>query len=154
MAIKTSLCNQCKSKPISALDKNLKAKANSTNPKTTFSVLSQPPDLGILPKKLGTKAKNINGNANPNPKPNIAIDKIVAPPSEFNEVPKTNPNAGPIHENETIIKVNAIKKIPINPPLFEALSVLLLKPLGIVISNAPKKDIAKTVKITKKKKLT
>ena len=31
---------------ISAVDKNLRAKASSKNPRTTFTVLSQPPDLG------------------------------------------------------------------------------------------------------------
>ena len=151
MAIKTSLCNQCKSKPMSALERNLNANANSTNPKTTFTVFSQPPDFGKLPNKLGVKAKNINGNPRPNPKPNIAMDNIIAPPSEFNEVPKTNPNAGPMHENETIISVNAMKKIPISPPLFEALSTLLVNLVGIVISKAPKNEIAKRVKIRKKK---
>jgi hypothetical protein len=93
----------------------------------------------------------MNGNANPNPKPNIAMDKIVAPPSEFKDVPNTNPNAGPMQENETIIKVNAMKNIPSNPPEFEALSTLFDNLLGIVISKAPKNDIAKVTKITKKK---
>jgi hypothetical protein len=80
----------------------------------------------------------------------MAIERIVAPPSEFNDVPNTNPKAGPIHEKETIIKVNAMKNIPIIPPLFEALSTLLDKLEGIVISKAPKKEIAKIVKIKKK----
>ena len=119
--------------------------------KTTFTVFSHPPDFGKLLSRLGAKAKNIKGKANPKPKPSIAMDRIVAPPSEFNEVPITKPIAGPIQEKETIIKVNAIKKTPINPPLLEALSTLFANLLGIVISKAPKKDIANTVNIRKKK---
>ena len=121
------------------------------DPKTTFTVFNHPPDFGKFPNKLGAKAKNINGNANPSPKPNIAIDKIVAPPSEFSDVPNTNPNAGPIHENDTIIKVKAMKKIPNKPPEFEALSTLFDNLLGIVISNAPKNEIANVTNIIKKK---
>ena len=154
MAIKTSLCNQCKSNPISALERNLNAKANSTKPKTTLTVFNQPPDFGIFPNNVGAKAKNINGKAKPNPNPSMAIESIVAPPSEFNEVPKTSPKAGPMHENETIINVSAMKNIPINPPLLEALSTLLENLDGSVISKAPKNDIANTVKIKKKNRLT
>ena len=149
-AIKTSRSKKCKSIPISALDKNLNAKANSINPKTTFTVFNQPPDFGILPNKLGAKAKNIKGKANPDPKPSMASDKIEAPPSEFKEVPNTNPNAGPMQEKETIIKVNAMKKIPNKPPEFDLLSTLLESLLGIVISKAPKKEIAKTTNMMKK----
>jgi hypothetical protein len=82
----------------------------------------------------------------------MAMVNNVAPPSVDKAPPITNPKAGPVHEKETIIKVNAMKKIPIKPPLFEALSTLLAKLDGIVISNAPKNDIAKMVKTAKKNK--
>ena len=130
---------------------NFIANASSINPKTTFTVFSQPPDFGKLLSRLGAKAKNINGKANPKPNPSIAIDKMVAPPSEFNDVPITKPIAGPIQENETIIKVNAIKNTPISPPLLEALSTLFANLLGIVISKAPKNDMANMANIKKKK---
>ena len=55
------------------------------------------------------------------------------------------------HEKETNAKVNAIKKIPINPPLFDAESALFIQELGSVISNAPIKDTAKTTKSKRRK---
>ena len=35
---------------------------------------------------------------------------------------KDEPIIGPVHENDTIAKVKAIKKIPMDPPIFVALS--------------------------------
>ena len=61
------------------------------------------------------------------------------------------PTIGPVHENETNAKVNAIKKIPIKPPLLEAESALFTQELGNTISNAPKNEIAKTINNKKKK---
>ena len=52
-------------------DKNLKASANSTKPKSTFTVVNHPPDLGNDLSKFGNKANNANGNANAAPKPVI-----------------------------------------------------------------------------------
>ena len=60
---------------------------------------------------------------------------------------------GPVHENETSDNVKAIKKIPNNPPLSLAESALLIIQLGNVISNAPKKEIAKITKMIKKERL-
>ncbi len=91
------------------------------------------------------------GKLRPNPKPSIAIVNNVAPPSVDKTPPITAPKAGPVQENETIISVNAIKKIPMKRPLFEALSTLFAKEEGIVISKAPKNDIAKTTNTIKKK---
>jgi hypothetical protein len=99
---------------------------------------------------LGNNAKIINGKAKPKPKPNMAIVNNVAPPSVDNTPPITAPKAGPVHEKETIIKVKAIKKIPAKPPLFDALSTLLANADGIVISKAPKNEIAKIKNIEKK----
>jgi hypothetical protein len=60
---------------------------------------------------------------------------------------------GPVHENDTITVVSAIKKAPINPPLSAFESVLLTKLLGRTISNTPKNDIAKTMNRVKNNKL-
>src|SRR5690606_41923983 len=60
---------------------------------------------------------------------------------------------GPVHENDTIANANAIKKIPTKPPRSACLSTLFAHEFGSIISNAPKKDEAKTTKITKKIKL-
>ena len=45
---------------------------------------------------------------------------------------------------ETIAKVAAIKKIPTSPPLSALESALFTQDLGIRISKAPMKEIAKT----------
>lgn len=47
-AINNSLFNKNVLVTKSAFDKNFKAKPNSINPKTTFTVFIQPPDLGKL----------------------------------------------------------------------------------------------------------
>ena len=56
------------------------------------------------------------------------------------------PMIGPVQENETRDRVNAIKKMPMRPPLLDASSALLTQELGRVISKYPKNDIAKTMK--------
>ena len=49
--------------------------------------------------------------------------------------------------------VKAIKKMPIIPPLSLWLSILLIKLLGNVISNKPRNDKEKTIKMAKKNML-
>src|SRR5690606_41049785 len=98
------------------LDKNLKAKASSKNPRDTFTVFNQPPDFGISFKKAGKRAKIINGIARAIEKPNMPIAGPSKAPLETTSASKY-PIIGPVHENETSAKVNAIKKIPISPPL-------------------------------------
>ena len=71
MAINNSLSNQCFCNTKSALDKNLKAKANSKNPKETLTVFNQPPDFGIAFNQPGNMANNINGKAIAKENPNI-----------------------------------------------------------------------------------
>lgn len=56
---------------------------------------------------------------------------------------KSVPMIGPVQENDTNTRVNAMKKIPTYPPLSDFASILLTKELGNVISKAPKNDIAK-----------
>ena len=57
----------------------------------------------------------------------------------------TEPTIGPVHENDTNTSVRARKKIPPRP--FESAfeSLLLTSHEGIVISNAPKNEAAKTM---------
>ena len=81
------------------------------------------------PPKRGGKAK-----ANPNP--TIPMVKLVATlPSANVVLPKRPPKMGPVQENDTMAKVNAIKKMPNPPPtLDEAESILLAQELGSVNS--------------------
>src|SRR5690606_15230887 len=62
---------QCSTR--SALDKNLNASPSSRNPMTTFTVLSQDPDRGILFINAGKAAKKVNGSASANPNPPMPI---------------------------------------------------------------------------------
>ena len=56
---------------ISATERNLKARANSKNPSTTFTEFIQLPDLGKVLSQAGKAANNPNGNANAEEKPSI-----------------------------------------------------------------------------------
>ena len=118
----------------SALDKNLKAKANSRKPKTTLVVFNQPPDFGKLFSQLGNNANNAKGKARAKPNPLIPAVSCIAPPSAVKDPASNDPKIGPVHEKDTIAKVAAIKKIPIIPPASEAESILLPQELGKVIS--------------------
>ena len=132
---------------ISTVDKNLNDNANSIKPKITFTVVSQPPDFGNDFSHCGNIANKVKGKANAIPKPNKPTNK--------EEPPTTNnvPMIGPVHENDTKAKVNAIKKIPKFPPLLDKLSVLFAQDDGNVISKTPKNDMAKMMKTTKNNKL-
>ena len=73
IAKNTSRSNQCNCNTKSAFDKNLKAKANSKKPKTTFTVFNQPPDFGNEFIHPGNAAKSAKGKAIANEKPNMPI---------------------------------------------------------------------------------
>ena len=60
------------------------------------------------------------------------------------------PRIGPVHENETNARVNAIKKMPIIPPRVALESTLFAQLCGKTISKAPKNDIANTTSSKKK----
>jgi hypothetical protein len=81
-------------------------------------------------------------------KPNIPIIGAI-PPFDADSTNRV-PTIGPVQENDTIAKANAIKKIPIKPPLSACESTLVAQELGNVISKAPKKDTANTISIAKK----
>ena len=61
---------------------------------------------------------------------------------------------GPVHEKDTRVRVNAMRKMLSMPLVFSDLaSILLLHDEGSVISNAPKNDAAKTTSKRQKKML-
>ena len=116
----------------SATEKNFNAKANSTNPKNTFTEFNHPPDCGKEFNHLGKMANKVNGKANAIEKPNIPNKGPLIPSWTTPKI--SEPIIGPVHENETNAKVNAMKKIPTKPPLEDNLSVLFAHELGKVIS--------------------
>ena len=131
--IKTSLFKKFHSPIKSALDKNFRANANSKNPRVTFKVFIQPPDLGIFLINLGKNDKIEKGTPKANPKPSIPKVNSVGP-LEFNEPASRDPKIGPVHEKETIDNVKAIKKIPKIFLREEEDSDLLAQELGREIS--------------------
>src|SRR5690606_13224408 len=128
-------------------------KANSINPKETFTVFNHPPELGIEFNQLGEMANNVKGSASAKENPNIPMAGPNKAP-EFADSTRSVPIIGPVQENETNAKVRAMKKMPINPPLSAPLSDLFNHIEGKVISQAPKKEIAKTTNNIKKAILT
>ena len=134
MTRKTSIFNKPQCLTRSALDKNLKASANSKKPKTTFVVLSQPPDLGRALSMFGNIAKSVKGKPRAKPKPPIPAVNCQAPPSLDKDPAKSEPKIGPVHEKETMDNVSAIKKTPTIPPKFSPLLVKLVQREGRVNS--------------------
>src|SRR5690606_19164970 len=132
--INTSLLRspQCSTK--SALLKNLNASASSKKPSTTLVVVIHPPDFGNEFNQFGKSANNANGSARAVPNPVIPAVNWPAPPSADNDPASRDPKIGPVHENETIARVSAIKKIPTTPPILDAESILLPHELGKVNS--------------------
>ncbi len=63
-----------------------------------------------------------------------------------------DPAKGPVQEKETKTRVKAIKNTPIKPPLSDFASTEFTKPEGRTISNAPKNEIPKKIKMTKNNK--
>src|SRR5690554_5697906 len=151
MAMNISLSSRCSCNTKSALDKNLKASASSKNPRTTFTELSHPPDLGKVFSHPGKAANNPNGSAMANEKPSIPMAGALPP---FEAASTINvPTMGPVQEKETKAKVKAMKNIPMSPPRSARASALLIHELGKVISNAPKNEMAKTMSSAKNAKL-
>jgi hypothetical protein len=101
----------------------------------------------------GNNANNVNGKAKANAKPNIPTAGATTLPVVDTSTNK-NPMIGPVQENDTNDKVNAIKKM-LNKPLVcsALLSTALLHLDGRVISKAPKNDAANTTNIKKNKML-
>ena len=97
---------------------------------------------------LGKTANKVNGNARPVATPPITKAGANIDPEE---IACTNavPTIGPVHEKETRTSVNAMKKIPIKPPLSALESALLTHEEGIFISKAPKNENANRMKMAK-----
>ena len=93
------------------------------------------PDLGKEDKRFGNKAKIVKGKASANPKPSIPIVNCIAPPWEDIDPTNKEPKIGPVQEKETKTRVNAIKNIPIKPPIeLDLESIELIQLEGTVIS--------------------
>ena len=134
----------------SALLKNFKLNASSTNPRNTFIEFKLNP-LGKLSKDLGKVAVKVKTKAKDKEKPNIPIIGFRNSPSDDNM--RTLPTIGAVHEKLIKTRVNAIKNIPTIPPWSAFLFILFNSEFGKVISNAPKNDKANMKKIKKNIKL-
>ena len=152
MARNNSRSSKCHCITISAVDKNFKAKANSKNPRVTFTVFNQPPEEGKEFNQPGKAANRVNGIASARAKPNIPTAGPSKDPPEA-ALTSSDPIIGPVQEKLTKLKVNAMKKIPTIPPLLEASSALFTQLEGKVISKAPKKLAAKITKRAKNARL-
>src|SRR5687768_14800984 len=149
MAMKNSLFKIPHCCTLSALARNFTASASSIKPRTTFTSVRQPPDLGMDCSQFGNIAKRAKGNPSARPKPAAPTVNGHAPWSAtpVNKVPRI----GPVQEKETIASVNAIKNIPPQLPIPDLESIFPAKPGGKFISNKPKKDSAKIKNIRKKR---
>ena len=152
MARNNSRSSKCHCITISAVDKNFKAKANSKNPRVTFTVFNQPPEEGKEFNQPGKAANRVNGIASARAKPNIPTAGPSKDPPEA-ALTSSDPIIGPVQEKLTKLKVNAMKKIPTIPPLLEASSALFTQLEGKVISKAPKKLAAKATNRAKNARL-
>src|SRR6202012_4750901 len=132
--------------------RNFNEKASSKKPKTTFTLFNHPPDFGSEFIADGNNANKVNGSANAVEKPSILTIGARRSPLVAAST-NTEPMIGPVQENETTTRVEAMKKMPSKPPLSEFSSSLLANELGKVISNAPKNEIANVTSSKKKKKL-
>ena len=135
ITMKSSRFNKNVFETKSAFDKNLRAKANSTKPRKTFTVFIQPPDFGKLAKTCGNNAKSPKTIAQLKPNPAKAkVSNIGTFAEPVTALPSKLPKIGPVQENDTITNVKAMKKIPIIPPASSAFEDLLAIELGNVIS--------------------
>ena len=92
-------------------------------------------------------ANSANGSARPVEKENIPIAGTKRP---CDKEPKSRePTIGPVQEKDTITSVRAIKKMPEKDFVLALLSVLEVQLLGSVISNAPRKERPKRMKMIK-----
>ena len=145
----TSRSRICQPYAKSATLRNFNANASSRKARVTLNVFIQPPDLGNFFSTDGNMANSENGNAKANAKPSIPIAgaRIDLPAASTSKVPMI----GPVQENDTITKVNAISRMLRKPVvLLDLLLSAVDHELGKVISNAPKNDAANNTRIRKK----
>ena len=123
------------------------------NPSTTFTELSHPPDFGISLSIDGKSENSENGMARAKAKPNIPTAGPVMLPMVAASTSNV-PMIGPVHENDTSVRVNAMKNMLRNPVVLPArLSIWFDHDDGNVMSNAPKNEMANTTSIRKKNTL-
>ena len=137
---------------MSAVLRNLRAKASSRKPKVPLTVLSHPPDLGRPLSQPGKAANKIKGRERAKLKPNMPTAGPRSSPLTA-VATKSWPMRGPVQLKLTKARVNAMKKIPRIPLRWDWSSALLTQDEGSVISKRPKKLRAKTTKSTKKARL-
>ena len=116
-------------------------------PSTTFTELSHPPLLGRFLSSEGKSAKRVKGSANAAEKASMVTTGSHTSPEV--DLMSTEPTIGPVHEKETSTSVRAMKKSPARPPRSALRSLLFTSQLGMVISNAPKNEAAKTMNTRK-----
>ena len=83
--------------------------------KRQFTVFIQPPDFGKLCRACGNKAKSPKTIAQLKPNPAKAkVSNIGTFAEPVTALPNKLPKIGPVQENETMTKVNAMKNIPVS----------------------------------------
>ena len=117
------------------------------NPSTTFTELSHPPLLGSFLSIAGKNAKSVNGSAKASEKASMVMIGVQNSPAV--DLMSTEPTMGPVQENDTSTSVRAMKKMPASHLESALESVLFTIHEGMVISNAPKNDAAKTMNTRK-----
>lgn len=114
------------------------------NPSTILMVFIQLPDLGACLSHVGNRAKSVNGRASAMAKPSIPMAGPAMLPDVLTSTSR-KPMIGPVHENETSVSVNAMRKMLSIPLVDDALlSTLFVHDEGRVSSNQPKNDRANT----------
>src|SRR5437870_5820037 len=116
--------------------------ASSTKPITVFTRASHPPLFGSFFKYDGNAAKKKNGDASPVAK--LTIPSTGCAPFDCTDAASKLPTNGPTQANDVSENVSPISSVPKYPPRREALSRLVNKLDGSVISNAPSRLSANT----------
>ena len=113
----------------------------------------QPPDLGADLSSEGKRANRVKGMARAKAKPNMPTAGATMAPCVLTATSR-KPMMGPVHENDTRVRVNAMKKMLSMPLVVElAEFILLLHDEGSCISKAPKKEAAKSTSMAKNRRL-
>ena len=99
---------------------------------------------------VGNIAKSMNGSARAVEKPSIPMAGPHMLPCDAASTRRV-PMMGPVQENDTRVRVNAMKKMESRPEVRSAdASIRLLHEAGSFMSNAPKNEMAKTTRSRKK----
>ena len=114
-------------------------------PNTTLTVFIQPPDLGADFSSEGKRANSEKGIARAMAKPSIPMVGAMMLPW-VDTATSRNPMMGPVQENETRVRVKAMKKMERSPVVdSDFWSILVAHDEGRVISKEPKNEAAKMI---------